>query len=245
MSKGTVLILGARSDIGRATAHRFAKEGYDIQLAARDSTALEKTRTDMALRHNVEVSLHDFDVLDSAAHTGFVDALPVLPDVVICAIGLMGDQIENERDIEAATRVMRSTYEGPAHILGLLAERFDARGSGQIVGISSVAGNRGRAKNYVYGSAKAGFTSYLSGLRNRMAKRGIHVMTVLPGFVNTQMTAGMDLPEKLTAEPEEVADAIFKGLRKGRNIIYVRRIWFVIMAIIGAIPEGVFKKMDI
>ena len=245
MSKGIVLLLGARSDIGCATAHRFAKEGYNIQLAARESTALEKTRTDIALRHNVDVSVHDFDVLDSAKHIEFVDALPTLPDVVVCAVGLMGDQIENERNTEAATRVMRSTYEGPAPILGLLAERFDVRGSGQIVGISSVAGNRGRAKNYIYGSAKAGFTAYLSGLRNRMAKRGIHVMTVLPGFVNTQMTAGMDLPEKLTAEPEEVAEAIFNGLRKGRNVIYVRRIWFVIMAIIGAIPESIFKKLDI
>lgn len=245
MSKGTLLLLGARSDIGQAIAYRFARVGYDIQLAARDSTTLEPVRTDMALRHDVSVSLHEFDVLESGAHGAFVEALPVLPDIAVCAIGLMGDQVENERDIEAATRVMRSSYEGPAHILGLLADRFDARGAGQIVGISSVAGNRGRAKNYVYGSAKAGFTAYLSGLRNRMARRGIHVMTVLPGFVNTRMTAGMDLPARLTAEPEEVAEAVFDGLRRTRNIVYVRPVWRVIMAIIGAIPERVFKKMDI
>ncbi len=245
MSKGTMLLLGAKSDIGRAVAHRFAAAGYDIQLAARNAAALEATKTDLALRHNIAVSVHDFNVLQTDTHAGFVDALPALPDIVVCAIGLMGDQIANEQDFDAATRVMRSTYEGPAHILGLLANRFDARGSGQIVGISSVAGNRGRAKNYVYGSAKAGFTAYLSGLRNRMAKRGIHVLTVLPGFVNTQMTAGMDLPEKLTAEPEEVATAVFNGLRKGRNIIYVRPIWFVIMTIIGSIPERIFKKMNI
>ena len=245
MSKGTLLLLGARSDIGLAVAHRFAAEGYHIQLAARQSETLETARNDMALRHNVDVTLHDFDVLDTEGHQAFVDGLPVLPDVAVCAIGLMGDQVENERDAARATRVMRSTFEGPAHILGLLANLFDARGSGQIVGISSVAGNRGRAKNYIYGAAKAGFTAYLSGMRNRLAKRGIHVLTVLPGFVDTQMTAGMDLPEKLTAAPEEVATAVFKGLRRGRNVVYVRPIWQLVMLIIGLIPEPIFKKMNI
>ncbi|KRS12469.1 short-chain dehydrogenase [Roseovarius atlanticus] len=245
MTMGTLLLLGARSDIGLATAHRFAKAGYDIQLAARNSAALEPARADLQLRYNVSVSLHDFDVLDRQSYDRFLDALPELPDLVVCAIGLMGDQIENEKDIEAASLVVRSTYEGPALILEALANRFDRRGSGKIVGISSVAGNRGRAKNYVYGSAKAGFNAYLSGLRNRMARRGIHVMTVLPGFVNTKMTHGMDLPEKLTAEPEEVADAIYEGLRRGRNVIYVRAIWRIVMTIINAIPEPIFKKMNI
>jgi short-subunit dehydrogenase len=157
----------------------------------------------------------------------------------------MGKQVENEQDMAAATTVMRSNYEGPASVLGLLANRFDARGSGKIVGISSVAGLRGRATNYVYGSAKAGFTAFLSGLRNRMAKRGVHVMTVLPGFVATRMTEGMDLPEKLTAQPEEVAKAIDLGLRKQRNVLYVRPIWQLIMLIITMIPERIFKGMKI
>jgi short-subunit dehydrogenase len=108
-----------------------------------------------------------------------------------------------------------------------------------------VAGLRGRASNYVYGSAKAGFTAFLSGLRNRLAKKGVHVMTVLPGFVDTAMTRDLDLPARLTAAPQEVADAIVSGLSKGRNVIYVRRIWWLILAIIRAIPEPIFKKTKI
>jgi decaprenylphospho-beta-D-erythro-pentofuranosid-2-ulose 2-reductase len=245
LSKNTVLVLGASSDIGLAVAHRFASQGNSIQLAGRDVSALEVKQKDMALRYNVPVSVHAFDALEIATHDAFLDALPVLPDIAVCAVGLMGKQVENEQDMAAATTVMRSNYEGPASVLGLLANRFDARGSGKIVGISSVAGLRGRATNYVYGSAKAGFTAFLSGLRNRMAKRGVHVMTVLPGFVATRMTEGMDLPEKLTAQPEEVAKAIDLGLRKQRNVLYVRPIWQLIMLIITMIPERIFKGMKI
>ena len=118
-------------------------------------------------------------------------------------------------------------------------------GSGCLVGISSVAGDRGRASNYVYGSAKAGFTAFLSGLRNRLAKQNVHVVTVKPGFVNTSMTEGMDLPAKLTAEPEEVANAIVKSVEKSRDIIYVRPVWQLVMAIIRNIPERIFKKTSI
>src|ERR1700709_2942426 len=100
---------------------------------------------------------------------------------------------------------MRTNYEGPALILGMFAERFLKRGAGSIIGISSVAGDRGRGSNYIYGSAKAGFSAFLSGLRNRLASKGVHVITVKPGFVDTKMTEGMNLPSLLTAQPEEVA----------------------------------------
>lgn len=243
MTKGPVLILGATSDIGLAVAHTFAALGHPVQLAARRPEALADARDDIALRHGVPVTLHAFDVLASDGHDAFLDTLPALPDIAVCAVGLMGEQVENERDMAAAARVMRSNYEGPASILGLLANRFEARGDGALVGISSVAGLRGRATNYVYGSAKAGFTAFLSGLRNRLARRNVHVLTVLPGFVDTRMTEGMDLPARLTAQPEEVAEAIAAALKKGRNVIYVRRIWWLVMAIITRIPELVFKKM--
>ncbi len=245
MSKGAVLILGARSDIGLAIAHEFAKSGHPIQLALRDPAQFEAAQKDLLLRYNVQVTLHAFDALALETHASFVDDLPELPQIAVCAVGLMGDQVENEQDVDAAVTVMRSNYEGPASILAVLANRFDQRGSGKIVGISSVAGLRGRATNYVYGSAKAGFTAFLSGLRNRMARRNIHVLTVLPGFVATRMTEGMDLPARLTAAPEEVAEAISRALIKGRNVIYVRSIWRLIMMIITLIPETIFKKMKI
>lgn len=245
MSKGPVLILGARSDIGRAVAHRFASCGHSIQLAARNAETLKADRADLELRYGVAVTTHEFDALATDTYAAFVDALPSLPEVAVCAIGLLGDQAQSELDIGAAIRVMRSNYEGPAAILGHLANGFAARRSGTLVGISSVAGERGRATNYVYGSAKAGFTAFLSGLRNRLAKEGVHVVTVLPGFVATRMTEGMDLPARLTAQPEELATAIENAVRRRRNIIYFRPIWRLVMLAIRSIPEGLFKGMRI
>lgn len=246
MTKPLALILGARSDIGMAVAHKFASLGHPIQLAARNAMNLEALKADMEIRYQVAVGLHEFDALTIDTHEAFVAALPELPEIVICAVGLMGEQAENERDLAAAARVMRSNYEGPASILSVFANRFEERGSGStIVGISSVAGDRGRATNYIYGSAKAGFTAFLSGLRNRLAKRGIHVVTVLPGFVATRMTEGMDLPAKLTAETTEVAHAIARAVERKKDVIYVRPIWRLIMLIIRNIPERVFKRMKI
>lgn len=240
-----VLILGARSDMARACAQAFAERGHPIQLAARDPGLLDQMKTDLELRHRVEVTCHAFDVLDLAGHGAFLDGLPQEPRIAICAVGLMGEQDNNEADMDAHSRVLRTNFEGPAAIFAELANRFGARGSGCLVGISSVAGLRGRATNYVYGAAKAGFTAYLSGLRNRLAGLGVHVITVLPGFVNTAMTADLDLPEKLTAEPEEVATAILRAVDKQKNVIYVRPIWQLVMTIICNIPEPVFKKLKI
>ena len=140
---------------------------------------------------------------------------------------------------------MRTNYLGPALLLNALAERFAHRGSGVLVGISSVAGDRGRAANYVYGSAKAGFTAFLSGLRNRLAPSGVHVVTVKPGFVRTRMTAGMDLSAGLTADPDEVAAAVVMAIRQRLDVVYVRRVWRAISLVLRAIPERFFKRMKV
>lgn len=245
MTKGAVLILGGRSDIGLAIAHAFAAGGHPVMLAARRPETLETDRADIALRHGVTVTLHDFDVLETARLAGFVDSLPSLPEVAVCAVGTMGDQASDEHDPAAAIAVMRANYEGPATILAILADRFETRGRGTLVGISSVAGERGRATNYIYGSAKAGFTAYLSGLRNRLARQNVHVLTVLPGFVATRMTAGMDLPAKLTATPQAVGAAVRRAVETRRNVIYVKPVWRLVMAVIRAIPEPVFKKLKL
>ena len=249
MSKGSVLILGARSDIGKAIAHAFAAEGHPLQLAARRADSLAPDQTDLALRYGVSVTLHELDALDLEAHEAFLDSLPSLPEITVSAIGLLGDQTESAAHAAQASTVLRSNFEAPAQMLGAIANRLEAQGAakarGTLVGISSVAGDRGRATNYVYGSAKAGFTAFLSGLRNRLVKEGVHVVTVLPGFVATKMTEEMDLPEKLTAQPEEVAEAVHRAVATGKNVIYVRRIWRLIMVIIRSIPEGVFKRMKL
>ena len=242
---GAVLILGGRSDIGLVLAHAFAGEGHPVQLAARNAAGLAPEKADIELRHGVPVSLHEFDALDHDSHAEFIDNLPELPEIAISVVGLMGDQVESQIDMEAARRVMRTNFEGPANILALLANRFEARGHGTLIGISSVAGERGRATNYVYGSAKAGLTAFLSGLRNRLAGSGVHVMTVLPGFVATKMTEGMDLPARLTTTPEALARRVLRAVRVRRNTIYVKRIWWLVMLIIRNIPEPIFKRLRI
>lgn len=243
--KDPVLILGGSSDIGLAIAHAFAAEGHPIQLAARDAARLEPMGTDLSLRHRVEVSLHDFDALDTDSHGAFATSLAPAPGIVICAVGLLGNQMEDEQNLPEAIRVMRSNYEGPASILGHFANLMAAEGEGVIVGISSVAGDRGRGSNYIYGSAKAGFTAYLSGLRNRLTPAGVQVLTVKPGFVATAMTEGLDLPPALTARPEEVGQAVLRAVRRGRSVIYTRPVWRLIMTVIRAIPEPIFRKLSL
>ena len=241
----SILILGAGSDIGRAVARRFAREGWRIDLAARNFDQARRDIDDIATRSGQVPSALPFDALEMVSYASFIDGLPSLPDVVVSMIGLLGDQKRAASDPAHAIAVMRSNYEGPAVILGMFAERFAARGSGVIVGVSSVAGDRGRASNYVYGSAKAGFTAFLSGLRNAMARKNVHVVTVKPGFVRTRMTAGMKLPAALTAEPDEVAEAIHRAVLGRRDIVYVRSIWRLIMLVIRAIPEAIFKKLSL
>lgn len=240
-----VLILGAGSDIGRAIAAEFARQGHDLMLTVRDPAQAMRDAEDLRLRHKVAVTVHRLDVLEQDRIQPFVDALEPLPEMAVCVIGLLGDQDASARDLDAADLVMRSTYNGPAAVLAALANRFAARGSGVLAGISSVAGDRGRATNYVYGSAKAGFTAFLSGLRNRLAGRGVHVVTVKPGFVDTRMTAGMALPPLLTAQPAEVAAAVVRACTGRRDVVYVRPLWRLVMAIIRAIPEPVFKRLRI
>jgi short-subunit dehydrogenase len=240
-----VLVLGGASDIGLAIARVFAADGYDIQLAARRPAELEPERADLSLRHQVIVTLHQFDVLAEEGVETFLDDLGALPAIVVCSVGRLADQQTCERNLAAATEVLRTNFEGPARFLAAIANRFQARGSGVIIGIGSVAGDRGRANNYVYGAAKAGFAAFLSGLRNRLAKRGIHVLTVKPGFVATKMIAGLTTPSALTASPQEVAKAVLKAVQHRRNIIYVRPVWWIVMRVICAIPETLFKKLSI
>ena len=242
-SRKSAIVLGGSSDIGRAAARAFAKAGYDVALAGRDVAALEPDAADLRARYNVEVGLHTFDVLDTASFEGFVSGLAALPDVVISIVGMLGVQQNAESDLAHATTIMRSNYEGPSLILGLFAEKFLARGSGTLVGVSSVAGDRGRASNYVYGSAKAGFSAFLSGLRARASRSGVHVVTVKPGFVRTKMTEGMKLIGPLTVEAPVVGDAILAAVEKKTDVVYVSGKWRLVMLIIKTLPEAMFKKL--
>lgn len=244
-SGGVALVIGATSDIGRATARQLAAEMRALQLAGRDAERLEREARDIRTRSEATVTVHACDVLQPDGGVSSMMALEPLPEVVVCVVGALGDQRTAERDCQHADEIMRTNYVGPALLLGALAERFEARGAGVLVGIGSVAGDRGRRSNYVYGSAKSGFAAFLSGLRNRLASCGVHVVTVKPGFVRTRMTDGMTLPGWLTAEPDEVADAIMMAVRNRRNVVYVRGRWRFVMWAVRLIPERIFKRLSL
>jgi len=239
-----VLILGATSDLAQAMAKKYAAEGWSLTLAARKAERLETLVSDLKIRFDVPMESVLFDAEDFASHLGFYTSLKTKPDVVLCVFGYMGDQEQARTDFNEVARTINVNFTGAVSILNLVATDFEARGQGTIVGVSSVAGDRGRQSNYMYGSAKAGFSVYLAGLRNRLAPAGVHVMTVKPGFCRTKMTENLELPAALTASPEQVAAAVYKGVEKKKNVLYTLWMWRWIMCIIRHIPEFVFKKMS-
>ncbi len=240
-----VLIIGAKSDIAKATAREYAKHGYDLYLAARNSEELEEFAKDVITRTQRTVQLLELDILDYKSHQSFYDNLEEKPLGVISAIGYLGEQEKAQSDFDEAKQIMDTNYTGVVSLFNIIADDFEKRRSGFMVGISSVAGDRGRKSNYIYGSAKAALTAYLSGLRNRLYDAQVTVLTVKPGFVATKMTEDMDLPEKLTAQPEEVAEDIYKAQQKGKSVLYTKWIWKWVMLIIKMIPEWKFKGMSI
>ncbi len=225
-----ILILGATSGIARGIAEAFAKRGDNLYLAARDEFELNRIATDLSIKYPVKITPVILDIENN-------DKLPSIDnlDGVVWAIGYMGPD---------ANKVLKINFTDAVTILNYYADYFLAKKSGFIVGISSVAGDRGRQSNYIYGSAKAGLSTYLAGLRNKLAKHNIHVMTVKPGFVDTQMTFGMP-GLFLVAAPNAVGEKIVKAVDKKTNILYVPWFWKYIMLIIKSIPEVLFKKLSL
>lgn len=238
----TVLILGASSDIGFSIAKSFAAGKYQVQLAGRKPDQLQAFQSDIQIRYGVNCSLHEFDATAFHTHDIFFRSLSPQPDVTVYVVGYMNDNEKVINDWNETLQTIQTNYTGAVSILNIVAREYAAKKSGTIVGISSVAGNRGRQSNYIYGSAKAGLTSYLSGLRNKLFHSHVHVLTVLPGFVDTKMTAHLQLPALLTAHPDEVGKAVYEGVLSKTNIMYVKWFWRWIMLVITSIPEMIFKK---
>jgi decaprenylphospho-beta-D-erythro-pentofuranosid-2-ulose 2-reductase len=239
------LILGATSDMALAIARKFATHGYSLTLAARNVEKLRATQSDIQIRQNVNVDIVQFDALNMRGHYEFYSRLPVKPDVVISVFGLLGDQLKAQADWQTCEEILFSNYVGAVSILNVVANDMEERKQGVIVGISSVAGERGRQSNYFYGSAKAGFTAYLSGLRNRLASSNVHVVTVKPGFVRTRMIENIKTPGPLTADPRNVANDIYDAVQQKKNVIYTKSIWRPVMYVIKSIPEFIFKKLKL
>ncbi|MCX7738188.1 MAG: SDR family oxidoreductase [Hydrogenothermaceae bacterium] len=240
-----ILIVGAKSDICMALAEVYAKNNNNLYLAGRNITELEDFRRDLNIRYGVDVRLVELDVTDFNSHKRILSSLNPRPEGLVYCAGYMTDQKKCEESWEETLKTINTNYTGAVSITNIFANELEKTGKGFIIGISSVAGERGRMSNYIYGSSKAGFTAYLSGLRARLHKKGVHVMTVKPGFVRTKMTKNLKLPPLLTADPEEVAKAIYRSQQKKVDVLYVRGIWRFIMMIIKLIPERLFKKLSI
>ena len=240
-----ILILGSKSDIARAIAHKFAREGFNIILAARASADLENDARDLQIRYRIDAEIAEFDALNYQTHLDFYTRLKEKPLGVVCAVGYLGDQKRAEQHYEEAKKIIDTNYTGCVSILNIIANDLELRKAGFIIGISSASGDRGRQSNYFYGSAKSAFTTYLSGLRNRLQKSGVRVMTVKPGYVETKMTEGLELPQLLTCKPEAVAEDILKAYVAGKDVIYSKWIWKWIMIVIRMIPEKVFKRINL
>jgi decaprenylphospho-beta-D-erythro-pentofuranosid-2-ulose 2-reductase len=239
-----VLVLGGTSDIAQAVARLQAGQGHDIALAARQPDLLADEAAHLRLRYGVAVTLHSYDALADDSAAALFHGLPRLPDTVLCCIGLLPSEAM-ATDPDAIRIALRSNAEGPIVALSLFAKAFQARDHGTLIGIASVAGLRGRASNGLYGAGKATFIAWLSALRNQTAGSKLRVITVLPGFVDTRMTAHLQLPKALTATPDEVAAAILRAEKGRRDVVYVRPVWRWIMAIIVHLPEPIFKRLKL
>jgi short-subunit dehydrogenase len=239
-----LLILGANSDMAQAIARKFAQaEQANLYLASRHLETLEKRAKDIKIRYEVEVKPLFFDATDYSSHLKFYANLDPKPDGVVLSFGHLGDQEKGQQTFKEVEQIVATNFLGAASILEIVAADFEERGHGFIIGISSVAGERGRQSNYIYGAAKSGLTVYLSGLRNRLFSKNVRVITVLPGFVHTKMTEDLDLPGPLTAEVKEIADDVYGTYKKGKDIVYCKWFWKWIMYIIKSIPERLFKRL--
>lgn len=245
-STETWLILGASSAMARALARAVAARGARLLLAGRDQDDLAALAADCGFRGAASAEAVVFDARDAGTFGPLIERMKALGGVPHAAVftGSMPPQPEIDATPELIEGTIADSFTGPARVLTMLAPLIEAAGAGTIVGVGSVAGDRGRVGNYVYGSAKAGFATYLSGLRNRLTRSGGHVVTVKPGFVDTAMTWG--LPGMfLVAPPEAVAASILTAVEKGKNVIYTPFFWRYIMLIIRSVPEPIFKKLSI
>jgi len=242
----SVLILGATSAIARATAAAFAARGDTLYLASRDQEELRRISADLRLRFGVKVHHGMFDAEATDTHEAFFKTvISDMPDLsgVVLAFGFLGDQ-KAARDFNTGKHVIAANFTGAASILGLCANHFEPLHYGFIIGISSVAGDRGRQSNYVYGAAKGALSLYLQGLRNRLYSSGVRVITVKPGFVDTAMTYGMP-GLFLVASPQYIGKRIVRSLERSGDVVYLPWFWRYIMLIIKHIPEFIFKRMKL
>lgn len=242
-----ILIVGANSAIATATARRYARDGAALYLLGRDEQRLQALQSDLIVRGAREVSLALFDACDTNSHGAVVQrAFEELgaADVVLVAHGSLPDQAACQAEVPRALREVQVNAVGTVSLLEHVAAQMTRRGGGCLAVISSVAGERGRQSNYVYGAAKSMVSTWLQGLRNRLHPEGVQVLDIRPGFVDTPMTAQFD-KGPLWATPDKVAEDIERAVSKGRHLLYTPFFWRYIMWIIRLIPEPLFKRLKL
>ena len=240
-----ILIMGATSAIAEATARLFAERGDALFLVARNADRLGAIADDLRLRGAAQVETHVMDARQIDACPALVDAATRLLgglDTALLAHGTLTDQARAQRDAGYLAEEFRINALSHMALAGELANRFEAQGRGCIAMISSVAGDRGRQSNYAYGAAKAAVTAFASGLRQRLHPKGVTVLTIKPGFVDTPMTAAF-AKGPLWATPAQVAATIVRAIRRGRPVLYTPWFWWGIMQVIRHLPETLFRRL--
>lgn len=239
-----ILIIGAKSDLAKNIADIYASKGYSLYLTGRDIKSLSKFSKSLIDDYGVDVKLIDLDLNQFSTHKAFLDEIAILPLGVICATGYYPNQLKAQIDNKEILNTTTANFTGPASILNCLVEEMKKIKKGFIIGISSVSGERGRKKNYIYGSSKSGFTTFLSGLRNDLFDQNIHVMTVILGFIRDETEMNF-VKKTLSAKPREIAQSIVSNQIKCKDIVYLKWQWRYIMFIVRNIPEFIFKRINI
>ena len=239
-----MIILGSNSDVAIAFVEKVLNEGQrfpEVYLFTSNVEKTEKLAQHFFAKFEQKCEIIHFDLTQE---NDFSKLDYINSELLFCASGFLGKNSEEGLYDDWNTKqIVEINYSKLIVLINYFAKKFEMRGSGTIIGLSSVAGERGRQSNFIYGSAKAGFTAYLAGLRNYLFHKKVHVMTVIPGFMDTQMTADIETPKPLTAQPNQAADIIYKAYLKKRNVVYVTFVWWGIMMIIRNVPEFIFKKM--
>jgi short-subunit dehydrogenase len=242
-----ILICGATSAIARKTARLFARDGDRLFLAGRNAEKLHAVARDLEVRGARQsecfvADLNDFDLHETIIRNA-MESLDGL-DTVLVAHGTLSDQEACEKEYRLAEQEFRTNFLSIVSLLTPIANIFEKQGYGSIAVISSVAGERSRQSNYVYGTAKGALSLFLQGLRNRLHHKGVHVLTVKPGFVDTPMTTHLE-KNVLFACPEGIARGIYRAIAGKKDIVYVPGYWRIIMAVVRHIPEYCFKRLEL
>ena len=241
-----MIILGSNSEVAQSFVEKVLEAGgkySTIFLFTSNKETTEKFAKHIDVKYFQQSEIIELDLMKEIDYTKFDD---ITSDLLFCATGYLGEGTEEGLyDNKNTERIIDINYAKLVPVLNFFAEKMERQRSGNMIVLSSVAGDRGRQSNFIYGSAKAGLTAYLSGLRNYLFDKKVHVMTVKPGFMDTKMTEGLPLNPKLTASRKQAAESIYKAYKSQKNVAYVLPIWSIIMLIIKNIPEFIFKKLKL